>query len=67
MVYLKHKQGTGHTVFLSTDINMGGKKIMQYYGLRFQIEFLIRDAKQYTGLEECQAVSENKLYNHFNL
>ncbi|WP_091393687.1 transposase [Arachidicoccus rhizosphaerae] len=67
VIYLKHKQGSGHTVFLSTDINMEGKKIMQYYGLRFQIEFLIRDAKQYTGLEECQAVSENKLYNHFNL
>lgn len=67
VVYLQNKQGTGYTVFLSTDKNMDGKKIIQYYGLRFQIEFLIRDAKQYTGLEECQAVSENKLYNHFNL
>jgi hypothetical protein len=67
VIYLKNKQGAGHTVFLSTDTNMDGNKIIQYYGLRFQIEFLIRDAKQYTGLEECQAVSKNKLYNHFNL
>jgi hypothetical protein len=35
--------------------------------LQFHIEFLIRDAKRYTGLEECQARGEMKLYNHFNL
>jgi len=45
---------------------MEASKIIRYYSLRFQIEFLIRDAKQYMGLEECQAVSETKLYNHFN-
>ena len=41
--------------------------MIEYYQLRFQIEFLIRDAKQHTGLEECQARSEIKLYNHFNM
>jgi hypothetical protein len=40
---------------------------LKYYRLRFQIEFLIRDAKQHCGLEECQARSENKLYFHFNM
>ena len=33
----------------------------------FQIEFLIRDAKQHAGLEDCQARIENKLYFHFNM
>jgi hypothetical protein len=30
------------------------------------MEFLFRDGKQYTGLENCQARSENKLNFHFN-
>jgi hypothetical protein len=34
--------------------------------LRFQIEFLYRDAKQFTGLNDCEARSENKLDFHFN-
>ena len=33
---------------------------------RFQIEFLYRDAKQHTGLNHCQARSENKLHFQFN-
>ena len=41
--------------------------IYKYYKARFQIEFLFRDAKQYTGLTHCQARSENKLYFHFNI
>jgi hypothetical protein len=31
------------------------------------VEFLIRDAKQYTGLEDCQARSQEKLNTHFNV
>ena len=41
--------------------------LCKYYGLRFQIEFLIRDAKQYSGLEDCQARDEQKLNTHFNI
>jgi hypothetical protein len=41
-------------------------KIVSYYRSRFQIEFLYRDAKQFTGLTSCQARSENKLDFHFN-
>jgi hypothetical protein len=33
---------------------------------RFQIEFLFRDAKQFTGLCDCQARSESALHSHFN-
>ena len=45
---------------------MDGIKIVSYYRSRFQIEFLYRDAKQYCGLEDCQARSKNKLNFHFN-
>ncbi|WP_142688047.1 transposase [Chitinophaga polysaccharea] len=65
VVYLQNKASGGYTI-LSTDTDMEAGKIIRYYSLRFQIEFLIRDAKQHMELEECQAVSETKLYNHFN-
>lgn len=66
-VYVEFKDRKAYTILLSTDIEQKGEKIIRYYQLRFQIEFLIRDAKQYTGLEECQARTETKLYNHFNM
>jgi hypothetical protein len=40
--------------------------ITKYYQLRFQIEFIFRDAKQFMGLNDCQARDENKLDYHFN-
>ena len=51
----------------STDLELDGILIYQYYKARFQIEFLFRDAKQFTGLTHCQARSESKLYFHFNM
>ena len=37
------------------------------YRMRFQIEFLYRDAKQFTGLNNCEARSKNKLNFHWNM
>ncbi|MDR2057774.1 MAG: transposase [Dysgonamonadaceae bacterium] len=45
---------------------MGGKKIVEYYRSRFQIEFIYRDAKQHCGLADCRARSKNRLDFHFN-
>jgi hypothetical protein len=67
VVYLQKTEGTGYEVLLSTDKELSGEKIIQYYLLRFQIEFLIRDAKQHGGLEDCQAGDEQKLHYHFNM
>jgi hypothetical protein len=53
-------------LYFSTDIKQAGEKIVSYYRSRFQIEFLYRDAKQFTGLSTCQARSKNKLDFHFN-
>jgi Transposase DDE domain len=67
VVYV-HKRDTGeYEVLLSTDRELSGAKIIEYYRLRFQIEFLIRDAKQHGGLEDCQARDEKKLHYHFNM
>jgi Transposase DDE domain len=53
-------------LFFSTDLELDALKILNYYKKRFQIEFLYRDGKQHTGLNDCQARSENKLHFHFN-
>ena len=38
----------------------------RYYKARFHIEFLFRDAKQFTGLSDCQARCKEALHFHFN-
>lgn len=47
-------------------MKQAGEIIVRNYRSRFQIEFLYRDAKQFTGLTSCQAQSQNKLDFHFN-
>ena len=51
----------------STDIYLAAARLYGYYKARFQIEFLFRDAKQFTGLSDCQARSQAKLAFHFNM
>ena len=41
-------------VFFSSNLEMPTKDIMVIYRTRFQIEFLLRDSKQYTGPTHCQ-------------
>lgn len=36
------------------------------YSARFQIEFLFRDARQFTGFADCQARSPEALDSHVN-
>lgn len=55
-----------YVVLASTDLKLGARKIVEYYSLRFQIEMIFRDAKQHTGLCDCQARSQDKLDFHFN-
>lgn len=57
---------SGYSVLFSTDLKQDPRLIYQYYSCRYQIEFLFRDAKQYVGMEECQARSENKINFHVN-
>ena len=39
-----------YILLFSTDINLSARDILTYYRARFQIEFIFRDARQYTGL-----------------
>lgn len=54
-------------ILISTDVELAPETVCEYYGLRFQVEFLLRDAKSYCGLEDCQARSKEKLRTHFNV
>ncbi len=65
-LFFKDGKEIARKLYFSTDLNLQGEKIVRYYRSRFQIEFLYRDAKQFTGLTTCQARSENKLDFHFN-
>ena len=53
-------------VLFSTDTDLDAKTLYRGYKARFQIEFLFRDAKQFTSLSACQARSQAKLHVHFN-
>ena len=50
----------------STDPELNGHKLVELYAARFQIEFLFRDSKQFTGLLDCQARAAAALDFHFN-
>ena len=65
-VFCSKKGKQIYKLYFSTDVNMDASDILKFYQSRFQIEFLYRDGKQHTGLNDCQARSENKLNFHFN-
>lgn len=68
VVYSKNSKGRcSHKIYFSTDLEQEWKEVLEIYRLRFQIEFLYRDAKQFTGLNHCQARSRNKLDFHWNM
>jgi hypothetical protein len=50
----------------STNPELNGHKLVDLYAARFQIEFLFRDSKQFTGLLDCQARAAAALDFHFN-
>ena len=50
----------------STDPELNGYKLVELYAARFQIEFLFRDSKQFTGLLDCQARAASALDFHCN-
>jgi hypothetical protein len=69
LVHVTYNSAKGketNKLYFSTDTSMAATDVLEYYRARFQIEFLYRDGKQHTGLEDTQARSVNKLDFHFN-
>jgi hypothetical protein len=70
VIIVKTKVQTGaraHAILFSSDLNQPYDQIIDYYTLRFQIEFNFRDAKQYWGLEDFMNVKETPVTNAANL
>jgi hypothetical protein len=66
LLNLRHKNKSGYILLFSTDTDLDAETIYRYYKARFQLEFVFRDAKQFTGLCDGQARSQDALDFHFN-
>jgi putative transposase len=60
-------QARAHVILFSSDPDLAYSRLVDYYGLRFQIEFNFRDAKQYWGLEDFMHVTPTGVTNAANL
>jgi hypothetical protein len=60
-------QKSAHILLFSTDLSLSAEQIVDFYSLRFQIEFNFRDAKQFWGLEDFMNVSPTAVTNAANL
>jgi putative transposase len=56
-----------HVVLFSSDVALAYAPLVDYDGLRFQIEFNFRDAKQYWGLEDFMNVTPTGVTNAAHL
>jgi Transposase DDE domain len=69
IVYLvdTRKPGKPRTALLfSTDLKLDAQHILEFYRARFAIEFIYREAKQFTGLCDAQTRDAQRLDFHFN-
>ena len=60
-------QAWAHVILFSSDLDLSFDKLLDYYSLRFQIEFNFRDAKQFWGLEDFMNVNQTAVTNAANL
>jgi hypothetical protein len=67
VVFVWNIKTTTYVLLFSTNLTQDARQIIKYYQLRFQIEFIFRDAKQFMGLTHCQARDEHKIDVHFNV
>lgn len=60
-------QEKSHVLLFSSDPELDAETMIDYYALRFQIEFNFRDAKQFWGLDDFINVKEIPVNNAVNL
>ena len=68
LAYLLKEQDDrrSYAVLFCTDIEIDPLFLYRCYSARFQIEFIFRDARQFTGLADCQARSPEAIDTHVN-
>jgi putative transposase len=57
----------GHVILFSTEWFLSAETLIDYYALRFQIEFTFRAAKQHFGLEDFMGVKKTSVSNAMSL
>jgi hypothetical protein len=57
----------GHVILFSSEPFLGAETLIDYYALRFQIEFTFRAAKQHFGLEDFMGVKKTSVANAMSL
>ena len=60
-------QQTSHVLLFASDLALDAETLIDYYALRFQIEFNFRDAKQFWGLDGFMNVKEIPINTAANL
>lgn len=63
----RRTQKRAHVILFSSDLTLAYATLIEYYRLRFQIEFTFRDAKQYWGLDDFMTVTPVGVRNAANL
>ena len=56
-----------NVIMFSSDLELPYNQLIDFYSLRFQIEFNFRDAKQFWGLEDFMNISQTAVTNAANL
>lgn len=56
-----------HTHFFSNDLQLSAENMIEYYALRFQIEFDFRETKQLFGLHKLKNYHQIQMTNMFHL
>ena len=70
VILLKTDRKTGasaHILLFTSDLLLSYDKIIDFYCLRFQLEFNFRDAKQFWGLDDFMNTSQTAITNAANL
>lgn len=70
VILVKTNRKTGasaHILLFSSDLLLAYDKIIDFYCLRFQLEFNFRDAKQFWGLDDFMNTSQTAITNAANL
>ena len=66
MLRIQKNSKVGIALIYSTDTELEAMTIIKYYKARFQIEFIFREAKQYTGLLDCQSCRKEAIHTQIN-
>ena len=61
------KNQISKNIWFTNDLNLDFQVLLEYYSLRFQIEFHFREAKQHFGLSDFKNYKEQNLTNFVNM